>query len=165
MEVVFESLLQWGVLGVLAYLYIKGNTEDKEHERAKELRDIEEDSVIKNNTEAIKSLNTTVETLNTSMLSMQRLFDLQIEAASKDSDRIFHLLENHDDRSEKIFTALKLIENQSLAHSELTNAKLDAIIRESYDVRTANKIKQEMAEKQKEIDEIHKEMEAGDGND
>lgn len=165
MEVVLESLLQWGVLGVLAFLYIKGNTEDKEHERVKELRDIEEDSVIRNNTEAIKSLNTTVETLNTSMLSMQRLFDLQIEAASKDSDRIFHLLENHDDRSEKIFTALKLIESQSLAHSELTNAKLDAIIRESYDVRTANKIKEEMAEKQKEIDEIHKEMEEGYGND
>lgn len=161
MEVVFESLLQWGVLGVLAYLYIKGNTEDKEHEREKDLRDREENNVIKNNTEAIKSLNATVEMLNTSMVSMQKMFNLQRETSSKESDRIFNLLENHDDRSEKIFTALRLIESQSLAHSELTNAKLDAIIRESYDMRTANKIKKEMSEKQNEIDEIHKEMEEG----
>ena len=161
MEVVFESLLQWGVLGVLAYLYIKGNTEDKEHEREKDLRDREENNVIKNNTEAIKSLNATVEMLNTSMVSMQKLFNLQRETSSKESDRMFNLLENHDDRSEKIFTALKLIENQSLAHSELTQAKLDAIIRESYDARTANKIKKEMAGKQNEIDEIHKKMEEG----
>ena len=165
METVFESLLQWGVLGILAYLYIKGSTEDKEHEREKDLRDREENNVIKNNTEAIKSLNTTVEMLNTSMLSMQKLFNLQRETASKESDRMFNLLENHDDRSEKIFTALKLIEIQSLAHSELTQAKLDAIIRESYDARTANKIKKEMAGKQNEINEIHKEIEAGNGND
>lgn len=165
METVFESLLQWGVLGVLAYLYIKGSTEDKEHEREKDLRDREENNVIKNNTEAIKSLNATVEMLNTSMVSMQKLFNLQRETASKESDRIFNLLGNHDDRSEKIFTALKLIENQSLAHSELTQAKLDAIIRESYDARTANKIKKEMSGKQNEVNEIHKEIEAGKDND
>ena len=160
METVFESLLQWGVLGVLAYLYIKGSTEDKEYEREKDLREREENNVIKNNTEAIKSLNATVEMLNTSMVSMQKMFKIQRETSSKESDRIFNLLENHDDRSEKVFTALKLIESQSIAHSELTQAKLDAIIRESYDARTTNKIKKEMSEKQNEINEINKEIEA-----
>lgn len=64
--------------------------------------------------------------------------------------QIFDKLQDHDDRSEKIFTQTKLNEQRNEQDFAKIDAKLDAIIRESFDRRTVEKMQQEIKEEIKE---------------
>ena len=83
--------------------------------------------LLKQNHETDEELMETLRTINASMMGNIELMKVYYE----DSKLLGQKLQTHDDRSEKIFTELKLV-NQKIGHLEsLTRDKFDVLFRDT----------------------------------
>ena len=136
---ILQNFLQLGIVGVLAYLYIKQSVERDKDERERDKKRNQDDTIITNNTAALTNLNSTLES---NLIVQNELI--------KDILEIKSMLTSHDKQGEKIFTEI-------VTNNHVSQTKLDAIIREAFSNRTGNEIQAEVAAAKKEVEKKEKE--------
>lgn len=143
---ILQNFLQLGIVGVLAYLYIKQSVERDKHERERDKKRDQDDTVITNNTAALTSLNSTLE----------RNLIVQNELI-KDILEIKSMFTSHNKQGEKIFTEI-------VTNNHVSQTKLDAIIREAFSKRVGDEIQAEVAVAKKEVEKKEEEKTDKGGN-
>lgn len=140
---IMQMLLNWGVLGLVAFLFFKQNAEDRERyyqsDKAKEQTLLNNAKVFEGLESSIKQLNMTLENHN-----------LRWDEISKTLEDIKGILRGHDKQGEKVLTEI-------LANNKVFSTKIDAIIRESFDRRTSMDIFSKALLSEKEADLMRKE--------
>lgn len=136
---ILQNFLQLGIVGVLAYLYIKQSVERDKHERERDKKRDQDDTIITNNTAALTSLNSTLE----------RNLIVQNELI-KDILEIKSMFTSHSKQGEKIFTEI-------VTNNHVSQTKLDAIVREAFSKRVGDEIQAEVAVAKKEVEKKEKE--------
>ena len=137
---ILQNFLQLGIVGVLAFLYIKQSVERDKHERERDKKRDQDDTVITNNTAALTSLNSTLE----------RNLVVQNELV-KDILEIKSMFTSHSKQGEKIFTEI-------VTNNHVSQTKLDAIVREAFSKRVGDEIQAEVAVAKKEVEKKEKEQ-------
>lgn len=137
---ILQNFLQLGIVGVLAYLYIKQSVERDKDERERDKKRNQDDTIITNNTDALTNLNSTLES---NLIVQNELI--------KDILEIKSMFTSHDKQGEKIFTEI-------VTNNHVSQTKLDAIIREAFSKRTGDEIQAEVAVAKKEVEKKEKEQ-------
>lgn len=126
---------EFGVLVIIAAVFLKTYIDDKKANL---------DNIIQNNTIAMERLSNTLEMLTKSNKNIE-----------SNVSSIENKLGLHDDRLERVYTNLEVMDAKSAEQNNLMHLKLDAIIRESFDKRIVNEIQKDYkAEEKKHLDII-----------
>lgn len=125
---ILTILSQLGFGGVILYVFIKQTSEREQYERKRNESRDSADKVIENNTTAI----------NNNSILLEKNLVTQSELV-KDILELKTALQSHNKQGEKIFTEI-------VTNNRVSSAKLDAIIREAFDKRTGENIKEEIME-------------------
>ena len=128
---ILTILSQLGFGGAILYVFIKQTAEREQYERKRSERRDSADKIIENNTTAI----------NNNSILLEKNLVTQSELV-KDILELKIALESHNRQGEKIFTEI-------VTNNKVSSTKLDAIIREAFDKRTGEIIKEEIKEVEK----------------